>query len=314
MTKKSDCTLSINVCLADLPFLPLIVTHLVKSCDFPFLEKQLVIDTAPLHKRYKNQCATDVDMFMNEAKKLIDSAIIDSVHQVDYQKKISGPILRKHFGKNIKQTHNYRGAPIYPYLYAMEIARGDYFVHFDGDMILHQNADYNWIRSGIKLLQETPVVLSVSPLPGPPHQEKKLNQPNTNYTYDPRGFYSFETFSSRVFLLQKTKYNSILPLEILFRNERFRFKSLLKRNRSLERWELMVGKRMASSGYIRADLSSPAAWSLHPTDHGEEFLDLLPSILKRVEKGIFPPGQAGNYDLKIDLWKENLNPVEHSIV
>jgi hypothetical protein len=68
---------------------------------------------------------------MNEleatAQILLDQGDIDTVVKVDYRDAARKPILKKHFGKEIQETHDFRNAPIYAYLFAYEVAQTNYF-------------------------------------------------------------------------------------------------------------------------------------------------------------------------------------------
>jgi hypothetical protein len=79
---------------------------------------------------------------------------------------------------------------------------------------------------------------------------------------------------------------------------------LLTGSNGLWTWESMVSRRLRTSSYIRADLASPKAWTLHSHDHSEDFVEAFPRIIHRVEQGWFPRQQAGRYDLQLEFWKE----------
>ncbi|MBE9126915.1 MULTISPECIES: hypothetical protein [unclassified Coleofasciculus] len=61
-------------------------------------------------------------------------------------------------------------------------------LHFDSDMLLHQQPGYSWIEEGIQLLQQHSDVMAVRPLTGPPTQDSILHQ-RVPYERDPQGFY-----------------------------------------------------------------------------------------------------------------------------
>jgi hypothetical protein len=202
------------------------------------------------------------------------------------------------------QTHNFRGYPILGSIFSIEEAKTDYLVHFDSDMLLYQHCGYSWIKEGIKLLQQHQEVISVIPLSGPPTgngnllQQTEVGEP---YEHDPRGFYRFKTFTSRVFLIDRQRFERLLPLRLKL-PLRSKIKNYLTRRNTLPPWEVMVGNRLEETSYIRVDLDSPHAWTLHPNVRGQEFFQALPSIIKKIEGGWYPPGQAGYYDLRLELW------------
>jgi hypothetical protein len=67
-------------------------------------------------------------------------------------------------------------------------------------------------------------------------------------------------------------------------------------------WETMIGYRLKETAFVRADLSATRAWTLHPDDRGERFEAALPSLIERIEQGVYPAGQGGYYDLQLDVW------------
>lgn len=297
------CTLSINICLTDLPFLSHTIPHIVKSCRYPFVERMLVIDTAPMKGRYRNNSSLPNMIELEKAaQELVNQGYIDTVVKVDYKPKVLISIIKKHLGHSIWETHDFRDAPIYAYLYAYEVAQGDYFLHFDADMLLYQAAGYNWIEAGIEYLKKYPEILTVTPLPGPPDKNLNLKQQEVSYKYDLRGFFTFKEFTARRYLLDRRRFDDCLPLPLSYISWKRRLASYLTRHSALERWEGMLTNKLLASKYIRADIASPKAWTLHALEHGTKFLELLPDIITRIEQGDYPAGQTGDYDLQLELW------------
>jgi hypothetical protein len=301
----ASCTLSINICVADYPFIQQTIPHLVRSCRYPFTERMIVIDTAPMQGRYrKNFSLSSLDELEKIAYSLVDNGYIDSVIKVDYKPAIRKPIVEKHLGSPIWETHDFRNAPIYAYLFAYEAANTDYFLHFDSDMLLYQAQDYNWIKEGIKYLSQYPDILTITPLPGPPNKNLELKQRDISYNLDPRGFFTFKVFTARRYLLNCKRFDSFLPLPLNYSSWKRQLLSYFTRRSAIERWEGMMTNKLVASNYIRADLASPKAWTLHALEHSQEFLKILPEIIARVEEGNYPVDQAGEYDLQLGLWQD----------
>lgn len=303
LNPSESCTLSINTCVTDVQFLLQTVPHLVRSCRYPFVEKMLVLDTASMKGRYKHQSLPSMVELESVAQTLVEQGFIDTIIKVDYQAAVRRPILKKHLGASVRETHDFRDAPIYAYLFAYEAAHGDYFLHFDADMLLYQSEDYNWIQAAIDHLKHNPEILSITPLPGPPASGLTLKQRGIEYKLDPAGFFSFKEFTARRYLLDRRRFDQCLPLPVSYISWKRKLASLFTRRSAIERWEGMVTNRLLSSHYIRADLASPKAWTLHGIDHGAKFLQLLPQIIERIERGQYPSEQAGNYDLDLELWE-----------
>jgi len=213
-------------------------------------------------------------------------------------------MYRKHFAGPVRQTHSSGGYPILGSIFAVEECQADFLVHFDSDMLLHQDPDFNWISEGIKLLRQHRDLLAVLPRSGPPSRDGRLRQQEDTgeaFERDPRGIFRFMTFTSRVFLLERRRFERLLPLR-----PRMPLLELLRnyfttRNRMPE-WETMVGYRLKETGLVRADLDTTRAWTLHPNDRGERFEAALPKLIARVEAGNYPAEQGGHYDLLLDAW------------
>ncbi|AFZ44927.1 hypothetical protein PCC7418_2794 [Halothece sp. PCC 7418] len=300
----STCSLSILVARTDIPFIMHTIPHLVRMCNYNFLEKCLIVDTAPLSGKFKSRPGIgSLSELRDCCEKLVQKGIIDRLIDIDYSKETIKKLYHKHFGSFIKHTHNYRGYPIYGSIFAIEAVKGDYILHFDSDMLLHQKTSFNWIAEGMQLLEKNDQVMFVSPLSGPPTEDGSLQQRGVDYKLDKDGFYKFQDFTSRKYLLKKEKFDSFLPMEPAWISWKRRLASVVTGNSPLWNWEIMVSKHLQKTGKLRADLASPQAWTLHTPDHGKEFIDALPNLICKIESGHYPKEQAGNYDLDLKLWR-----------
>jgi hypothetical protein len=72
-------------------------------------------------------------------------------------------------------------------------------------------------------------------------------------------------------------------------------------------WEARVEIGLGKSNMWRADLITDDAWSLHPGDRSEKFYNLLPKIIKCVNRNEFPEEQRGYFDLRLNAWERHLN-------
>lgn len=265
----------------------------------------LIVDTAPLGPEYRNRPGVGTLRELRSCcEQLIGSGVIDQAIEIDYSESYRKRVYKKHFASPVRHTHNHRGYPILGSIFAIEESQADYVVHFDSDMLLHQDRNFSWIERGITLLHQYPEVISVLPLSGAPTVDGTLKQQQEvgeAYERDPGGFYRFKTFTSRVFLINRTRFNSLLPLRLKLPWISI-IKNYMTTTNTLPPWEDIIGGRLEETSFIRVDLDSPLAWTLHPEDHGPEFVKALPRIIERVEEGWFPSGQAGYYDLQLELW------------
>ncbi len=317
-TKALTCAVSIMVARTDLPFMMETIPHLMRMCNFPFTERVLFIDTAPLSGEKVNRPGVgSMEQLRENCDRLLTSGVVDKLVDMDYCAAYRDRIYRKHFGATIRSTHNYKGYPIFGSIFSLEEVEGDYVLHFDSDMLLYQEPGYNWILEGIKLLQKHPEVMAVRPLTGPPTPDGSLHQ-SIPYDRDPDGFYRFKFFSSRAFLINRKRFDSLLPLPVMWRSYKNtilnRLPTSVKTSLNcltgkglLDSWELMVSKRLEETVYVRGVLDSPKAWTLHPKDRGPEFIAALPKIIETIEAGLYPPSQIGHYDLLLPDWLEMNN-------
>ena len=319
------CTISIMVARTDLPFMMHTIPHLMRMCDFPFVERVLFVDTAPLSGEKVNRPGVgSMEQLRECCDRLLKSGVVDKVVDMDYSASYRDRIYRKHFGAPISSTHNYKGYPILGSIFSIEEVQGDYMLHFDSDMLLYQQPGYNWVLEGIKLLQKHPEVMAVRPLTGPPTYNGSIHQ-SVPYDRDPDGFYRFKFFSSRAFLIDRKRFDSLLPLPVMWRSYKNtilnRLPTSVKTSLNcltgkglLDSWELMVSKRLEETSYIRAALESPQAWTIHPKERGPEFIEALPKIIEKIEMGWYPTGQSGHYDLIFKDWLEELANDQTSMV
>jgi hypothetical protein len=156
------------------------------------------------------------------------------------------------------------------------------------------------VHRGIDLLETNREILCVLPLSGPPREDGELV--NTSYRHDPRGYFEFRSFTSRIFLLDTRRLAAALPLpfaRLALPMVRRAWWELKRRSTACPVEDSMTA-RMGETGLVRADLDSPNAWSLHIVNKNSELLETLPALIRHVERGRFPLAQAGRYDLDLD--------------
>ncbi|MBU7584556.1 MAG: hypothetical protein KAF91_16855 [Nostoc sp. TH1S01] len=302
MTNLS-CSLWIFVARTDTSFLLQTIPHLVKVNNFPFEEKVLAVDTAPLigDKVIRPFIGTMKEL-RECTEKLLQAGVVDRVVDINYDANYHKQVYKKHFCTPIRFTHNYKGYPILGSIFCIEECKSDYILHFDSDMLMYQQSNHNWIEEAVKLMEENPQMMFVRPLAGPPTNETKSDY------YD-----VFKTFGSRVYLINRQRFDKFIPLPVIWRNYNKKWMnhlptqiktvlSNLTGKGKLDSWEIMVTQRLKQTDYFRANLTNPAAWTLHPKDRSPAFLTALPNIIARIEAGDFPAQQAGKYDLIPEAW------------
>lgn len=330
IVNKTPVSLWTLVARTDVPYMLETIPHQIRACNYPFVEKVLAMDTAPLtgDKRYRYDTGTQ-EQLEAACQKLIDRGVMDRVVKIDYDPRLIEKIYTKYFGKEQAQqmldhTHNWKGSTVYASLYCIEMAQSDYYLHFDADMLLYQQADYDWITKAIALNETIPEIATLRPRCGPPHPENKAFHPNP-YTVDERGFLAHKFFSMRTYLVNRDRFAELSPIPLMWKHQPLfaryvapplqpllaKVERKLRKNTgpikgAIASFEPMTSERLKATKYIRADLMATQAWTLHPAQHSPQFMQMLPNLIQAIEQGKFPLAQAGHYDLILEEWQDIL--------
>ena len=187
------------------------IPHLVKMSNFPFKEKVLSIDTAPLSGEKVNRFGVGTMAELRDrAQQLLNDKVVDRIVDVNYDPPFQAQVYQKHFGSQLRSTHNYKGYPILGSIFTIEDAKSDYMVHFDSDMLMYQNENYSWIKDSIQLIEDYPELISTRPLTGPPTQTGNFKLQSQLHPQSQQ-FYQYKFLSSRVYLIKRQKFDQLLP-------------------------------------------------------------------------------------------------------
>ncbi len=297
----ADLSLIINLSAGDAAYAHLTTAVLAKAHRLSAKEIILIVDDtkAPYSNFYNYKKRYAEPLFSENLAKVI--AITENLKQQNladtvilisnYSKK---NLNKKYLNNRVKETHDFRGAPITAYLAGFEACKTQFLVRYDGDMILHRSKT-DWALQGIELLQQFNDAIAVSPLPSPP-----LFPKNGNANFDPTYW-----FSTRCTLFDTFKVMKTLPLmEIKHYTEVLMRKWLNKTYPPA--FETMLLHRFKKLGLKNYYLLNGSCWLLHPEEKNENFVRLLPEIISEVEKGNFPVAQADHERLDLEAWSNFL--------
>jgi hypothetical protein len=297
-----NCTFLLLTSPRDREFVIFTLPHLLRMCSFPFYEVIVVIDDLPKGRPasdFSDECGKFFSLVEGwQSRGLIGRFILLSEISFD-------DITEKYFGTNVLQTRDYRGVPLFGWVAGLEVAKSEFVVHFDSDILLFQASDYSWINDGMTLISDDPDAMFVSPLPGPPAIDGRLRGQVVAPTLDTRGNFRFKTFSSRRFLVNKVRLGKLLPTPL----RRISEKQISPTDRSygtLCSWEDCVSSALQSSEFYRINLRCPKAWSVHSPEHNRDWLMALPRIVRCIENGDYPAKQGGHYELLLSAWYQLL--------
>jgi hypothetical protein len=289
--------------MTDVLFIEKTIPAIVKACNYPFSEVVIFINTAPLHGVFLDRPGIGtLPEVLSICEQLKNNHIVSRIQEISYCDREVKRLNKKFFGIDARFIDDFRGAPIYGHLYSIEHTVGDYVAHFDSDILLYSQPGYSWIESGIQMIDDIEQILFISPLSGPPTKDGTLNQGDTTYKVDPRGFYIFKEFTARKYLLSRSRFERSTPYRPLWISQKRKLMSYITGKSALCQWEAMVNKKLRDTEFIRADMKDQRAWTLHTPDHGHEFIQNLPCVFEKLSRAQFPDSQRGHYDLILDDW------------
>ena len=247
-------------------------------------------------KRYSEpQYSENIRLITEAVYKLKDEGLADKIIEL----KTGDPAIKKlasQFFKNrLKETHDFRGAPITAYMVGLANCDTKYVVRYDGDIILHQLPGTDWILEGIKSLEVEKDIIAVSPCPSP---QKSIDTAGEKYT-------DIHWFSTRCLLLNKDLFMQQRPLIDIKYWPELTARRILKRTYP-PAFESIITKSLKSKLFKTRYLVQEDAWFIHPEDKGQLFLELLPGIIEQVKAGKFPSVQAGNETVDLPAWENYL--------
>lgn len=309
-------TLQISLAPTDLPHAKHILPHQLQQWAGQVDEVLLTLD---LHQS-KGRFSKGWNERLPQMRVLIDECCSQYsnvyLKEVDYSPETVAQVGSIFFDQPFVPTKDFRGGPFYSYFYGLFAAKHKYVFHMDSDMMFGGGSS-TWIGEAIQLLNEKPNVLFCSPLPGPPRFDGQLKFQNPDGRYKIRKpesethtslAFRFSTVSSRIFLLDKQRFSSIVKKLELIQPSIFNlFKAYAKKNPPYELPEINFSRALLKKSMYRVDFlgQEPGMWSVHPVCRSNLFYENLPHIIQRIKLGEIPHIQRGDYNLSESLINVN---------
>jgi hypothetical protein len=284
------CAMAVLAGPADVEYFRRITAHLKRTAHFQFSETLLVLDTMQRHKSKALLAAARAMQAANEIDRY-----------VELEPRMDIALAHKHFVQPPKRSRDDRGIPLFGWIAGIENATTDYLFHSDSDILIHSAANFSWVNAAIDVMEHDSSIMFVAPLAGPPNAIGLVGQ-KVAPIIDEAGNYRFKTFSSRHYVVNRRRFEKLLPLPPLHTSEWRKLVMRLGGPSSLRPWEKHIELSLASSEFFRIHLKDSRAWGLHCPDHGPRWRQNLPSIIAAVERGDFPRAQAGYYNLRLEDW------------
>jgi hypothetical protein len=313
----NEVTLQINLSAGDINYAALTVPALVKN-HTDINNRLLVIDCCRPQKtkivdpdlRFpKDKFEQRLKQIVAISEQLLNTKTVTQVYYLCPDDPIIDKLSKLYLRGLYKTTHAAGGTGNMSYWVGFELPETKYVLHYDGDILLYQKPGYSWVNEAVRLLDRHPEALFAVPRLCPPVISQDLHTQDMPSLHEGRPLKTFsdhwenDWFSTRYFLCDRYKLKSYLPLvrgkvmiELLLRKYGRRAFPIDP--------EILMFKSMSPRNAKRIVLKNQNAWTVHPVDKSDSFIEALPVIISLLELGIAPPDQHGYEDMKLQSWLE----------
>jgi hypothetical protein len=295
-------SLQISLAPPDLRYAGHVVPHQLRALGGQVAEVLLVLD---LKKSSSRRRRSGWDALVPPTRSLLQA--IAQAHpevrvlEVDYCRESVERVARRFFARPKIPAKDLRGGAFFAYFFALDSARHDHVLHLDCDVLIGGGSQ-TWVSEAADALLRRHEVVSVCPLAGPPAHDGLLRDQEAYAPVREEAFrFRFRDFTSRVFLCDRNRLaDPDHPLALRHGVPWWgRISAGLTRRSTFALPERLVTEAMRQRGLIRIDFlgNPPGLWDVHPVQRDEHFLNGLPGIIARIERGEVRDSQLGRYDL-----------------
>jgi hypothetical protein len=297
----SGVTLQVSLAPADVPHAADVLPHQLRQWGGQVDEILCVLDLKRSGGRFAQGWRERVPRLIELVASLCQACPHARWIEVDYARDARQAVAERFFGGRHVPDKDFRGGPYYSYFFALHAARNDLVFHTDSDM-LYGGGSQTWMREGVELLRDRRSVLVCSPLPGPPaSDESRVQLPQGARETFPSPAYSFDYFSTRLFLIDRSRLGALGPLtpRRKFYGRRHSLTARIRRTSVYDLPERLISDAMREHGLRRFDFlgSNPGMWAIHPDERSRRFYESVPRLVRQVEAGDVPDAQRGHYDV-----------------
>lgn len=229
----ADVTLQINVCAGDVTYCEQTVAALVETHRRKVREVVVVMDccrpqsTPFVHRpsRFPQvPFAGRIQQLEAQCARWMKDGVIDRVARLEDDSTHLCRLNQKYSGVCTAFSHDHLGHASAAYYLGWDAARTRYVLHFDGDILFHQQPGHNWVGQAIATLEEDVHRLAVSPRIAPPPTRstadtlvdlRKMPQCGWMSTWPLEPVaegWSSPWFSTRCHLLDRERLATMLPM------------------------------------------------------------------------------------------------------
>lgn len=300
-------TLQISLAPSDYKHIIHLLPHQLKVLGEHVEEILLTYDTHKSNGRFAVNWEENNGNMLNFLKQFCTTHPKIKLINIDYSAEKIKEVANFFFHKDKIPAKDWRGGPFYTYFFGIFEAKYPNVLHLDSD-IFFGGLSKTWLAEALKLYQSDERILFINPLAGPPTINGILY--NQNYVDYKKlaNHYSFNTMSTRLYLVNKNRLASkpIKNISTLKPGELIR--ALIRKNPCFKLPEEFLSEHMQKHKSIRVDFKgeNTGLWSLHPPYRTPDFYEELPLLIEKIEKNHVPEEQKGHYDIVDELfdWSE----------
>jgi len=297
-------TLQISLAPSDHRLAREILPHQIRTWRDQVAEIVITVDLHRSAGRFADEWEEGREKILALANAISGARVVE----VDYGAKAAASVSKEFFGGRPVPRKDHRGGPYYSYFFGLQAASNSRVLHCDADMMFGGGSK-SWLSEACTLMDEQTDVLVAAPHPGPPAPDSRLVELRGNPLDHPHRAYAFHEMSSRVFLLDRQRFQTqIGALVPRFAPLRGFILALLEGNAPRELPEKLLTRAMTDRRLRRVDFlgENPGMWSLHPPYRCADFYAKLTDLIRRVETNDMPAAQLGFHDVGESLvdWSE----------
>lgn len=295
-----DLTLQINLAPPDYRYAQHILPHQLEVWSDQVDEVLFTCETRRSEGRFGSRWKEFEDALGTLLDELSERYPAARTVDIDYSSDRMAEVARFFFDRDEMPRKDFRGGPFYAYFFGLHAAQHPFVLHLDSDMLFGGQSDA-WAGEALRVLRQSPNVLSVSPHPGPPRRDADSSSAGeVTLSPEQKPFQVTPRFTTRVFLMDRRRLVREGPLPLERPSPLAVLKAHLLRNPPGAPPEDLIQTHMQTHGLLRVQMvgTSPGMWSLHPRYRNEEFYRRLPELIERVGAGDVPEAQRGYYDIQ----------------
>lgn len=173
----ADVTLQINLSPSDIKYAHITVPALVRAHKANVQEVLAVVDCC---RPQKTKIVNPDKRFPQEIfdKKVVEireiaetpthDGYLDRIIYLTPRNTLQKTISRKYLSGLIHKTHDYGECALMSYLAAFELTTTRYLIHYDADMLIYTEPDYDWAVEARSFIGNHPEAVAATPRISPP--------------------------------------------------------------------------------------------------------------------------------------------------